>query len=270
MFNSLRAFPSTLPHPSVRNQTKRGWAQLFPAEGTRCWCDDCLWSRSKRDFVSGQKNLESAALLLRVSSLSKHRRARSKTERWPQRGEESAEMLATLVRFPAKDPFIVPTATFTLHTFSIVVVARYASLYKKTAAEWWFLLDHIHIRPPGLKQRKNSVRFSGCCQLGFLFGQRESWTGVKRYWRPFVPRFGWFYHVWWHFDSPAILCLSSVPADGSTNTDGLTGSRRLTEIYGHFLFCSVFSQPREEPRGESALDLRTEEGNDWWRPSPHL
>lgn len=125
-----------------------------------------------------------------------------------------------LVRFSAKDPFIVPTATFTVHTFSMVVVARYASLYRKPAAEWWFLLDHIHIRPPGLKQRKNSVRFSGCCQLGFLFGQRESWTEVKRYWRPFVPRFGWLYHVHGILIAPlSCVCLLSRPMDPQTLTD---------------------------------------------------
>lgn len=63
---------------------------------------------------------------------------------------------------------------------------------------------------------------------------------------------------------PVFVCLSRqwIRPDKCANIEGLTGSHRLTEIYGRFLFSSIFSQPQEELRGESALNLRAEEGND--------
>lgn len=96
---------------------------------------------------------------------------------------------------------------------------------------------HSH-QTPGLKQKKVVFEWRAVVSSALCLD-----IEVKHYWRPFVPHFGWFYRIRWHFDSPVILCLSSVPVDGSTNTDGLMGCRRLTEIYCCFLFCSVFSQP---------------------------
>lgn len=83
-----------------------------------------------------------------------------------------------IVRF-LLNTLIVPIAPFTVHTICTIVVAlcahaRCASISRKQAAEWRLLLDHIPIRLLNWSKRKNRVQVRGRCELGSLFGQRES------------------------------------------------------------------------------------------------
>lgn len=52
-----------------------------------------------------------------------------------------------------------------------------------------------------------------------------------------------------------ILFWEKIRSDKGTETDGLTGSHRLTEIHGLFLFSHVFCHPLVEFKGESAYSV---------------
>lgn len=59
--------------------------------------------------------------------------------------------------------------------------------------------------------------------------------------------------------TPLLSCVCNlfwdqIQPDKCTENDGLTGSHRLTEIHGHFLFSHVFPHPLVEFRGESDQD----------------
>lgn len=90
-------------------------------------------------------------------------------------GQENAEAAGPLVRFadqrPPRPNCRIPISTLVaaLHAH-----ARYASLNRKLAAECWVLLGHIHIRPPGRKQRKNSVQ-----SRWLLSARLNAWTERK-------------------------------------------------------------------------------------------
>lgn len=169
-FHSLCVSPSLLPQPSVHDQTKRRWAQrgadvMIVCEADRSetlslakrtWgalCSFCGWVPSKNNAAWGWKQSDDL------------------------REEKRMHRCSSNCEVSAKHP-PCPNCSHCSHYLhycgGFVCTCLFCICQQRTgsrmAGSSW---PHFH-QTPGLKQKNIVSKLRGCCQLGSLFGQRES------------------------------------------------------------------------------------------------